>query len=64
VPAGIGVLSAVGDRCEMRFSAWDLRAAAARLAWFPWPFRVVSPEGLTDELAVVADRLGQASRRR
>ena len=41
----------------MRFSAWDVRAAAARLAWLPWEFRVVSPDALTDEVAALADRL-------
>ena len=80
VPAGFATLSAAGERCEMRFSAWDVRAAAARLAWLPWEFRVVSPDALTDEVASLADRLaasvdgrgmrvrvergGQASRRR
>jgi predicted DNA-binding transcriptional regulator YafY len=64
LPAGVGTVSALGDRCEMRFAAWDVRAAAARLAWLPWQFRVVTPHDLTDELAALADRLGQASRRR
>jgi predicted DNA-binding transcriptional regulator YafY len=64
VPAGLGSLSAVGDRCELRFAAWDLRSAAARLAWLPWDFRVVSPDGLNDEVAALADRLGQAIVRR
>ena len=60
VPAGIGELTALGDRCEMRFAAWDLRAAAARLAWLPWEFRVVSPEGLGPEVAALAARLAGA----
>ena len=57
VPSGFATLSAAGERCEMRFSAWDVRAAAARLAWLPWEFRVVSPDALTDEVAAVAGRL-------
>ena len=61
VPAGHRrALSALGDRCEMRFSAWDVRAAAARLAWLPWEFRVVSPEGLGPEVAALAARLAGA----
>ena len=61
VPAGIGALSALGDRCEMRFSAWDVRAAAARLAWLPWEFRIVSPDGLAPEVAALAERLARAA---
>ena len=64
VPSGLGSLSAVGDRCELRFASWDLRSAAARLAWLPWEFRVVSPDALNDEVAALADRLGQAIVRR
>ena len=72
-PPGSATLSATGERCEMRFSAWDVRAAAARLAWLPWEFRIVSPDALTDEVASLAGRLAasagpegraQASRRR
>ena len=61
VPAGIGSLSALGDRCEMRFSAWDVRAAAARLAWLPWEFRIVAPAGLGPEVAALAERLAAAA---
>ena len=61
VPAGIGALSALGDRCEMRFSAWDVRAAAARLAWLPWEFRIVSPDGLGPEVGALAKRLAVAA---
>ncbi len=57
VPAGIGTLSALGGRCEMRFSAWDVRAAAAQLAWLPWQFRVVAPDALVAEVAALAERL-------
>lgn len=63
LPAGIGTLSAVGSRCELRFPAWDVRAAAARLAWLPWQFRVVAPEELVAEVAALAERLaGSAGR--
>jgi len=61
VPAGVGALSALGDRCEMRFSAWDVRAAAARLAWLPWQFSVVSPDDLGVEVAALAGRLAAAT---
>jgi hypothetical protein len=61
VPAGIGALSALGDRCEMRFAAWDVRAAAARLAWLPWEFRIVSPDGLGPEVGALAKRLAVAA---
>ncbi|MFL6081455.1 MAG: helix-turn-helix transcriptional regulator [Ornithinibacter sp.] len=64
VPSGLGSLSAAGDRCELRFATWDLHSAAARLAWLPWGFRVVSPDALNDEVAALADRLGQAIVRR
>ncbi len=64
LPAGIGSLSALGDRCELRFSAWDVHSAAARLAWLPWQFRVVAPDALNDEVAALAQRLGQAVLRR
>ena len=62
VPSGLGALSALGDRCEMRFSAWDVRSAAARLAWLPWEFRIVSPDGLADEVAALAGRLAASAR--
>ena len=61
MPSGSATLSALGDRCEMRFAAWDLRAAAARLAWLPWEFRIVSPEALTDEVASLAERLAASA---
>jgi len=64
LPAGIGTLSALGERCELRFSAWDVRSAAARLAWLPWEFRVVSPDALSEEVAALAGRLAQAVVRR
>jgi predicted DNA-binding transcriptional regulator YafY len=64
LPAGVGTVTARGDRCELRFPSWDVRAAAARLAWLPWPFRVLSPDALNDEVAALADRLGQAVLRR
>jgi hypothetical protein len=45
----------------MRFSAWDVRAAAARLAWLPWEFRIVAPAGLGPEVAALAERLAAAA---
>jgi hypothetical protein len=44
----------------MRFVAWDLQAAVARLAWLPWEFRVVSPDDLGPEVAALAARLAGA----
>ena len=64
LPGGVGTATALGERCELRFAAWDVRAAAARLAWLPWEFRVLSPDALNDELAALAGRLGQAVLRR
>ena len=61
VPSGFATLSAAGERYEMRYSAWDVRAAAARLAWLPWEFRVVSPDALTDEVAALAGRLAASA---
>ena len=57
VPAGFASLTAAGERCEMRFSAWDVRAAAARLAWLPWSFHVVAPDALGAEVGALAARL-------
>ena len=61
VPAGFAALTATGERCEMRFSAWDVRSAAARLAWLPWSFHVVSPEALGPEVMALAERLTAAA---
>ena len=61
LPTGVGELSALGDRCELRFSAWDVPSAAARLAWLPWEFRIVSPDDLGAEVAALATRLARAA---
>jgi predicted DNA-binding transcriptional regulator YafY len=62
LPTGVGELFALGDRCELRFSAWDVPSAAARLAWLPWEFRIVSPVDLGAEVAALAARLAGAAR--
>ena len=62
LPTGVGELFALGDRCELRFSAWDVPSAAARLAWLPWEFRIVSPDDLGAEVAALAARLAGAAR--
>jgi predicted DNA-binding transcriptional regulator YafY len=62
LPTGVGELFALGDRCELRFSAWDVASAAARLAWLPWEFRIVSPDDLGAEVAALAARLAGAAR--
>jgi len=62
LPTGIGELFALGDRCELRFSAWDVPSAAARLAWLPWEFRIVSPDDLGIEVTALAARLAGAAR--
>jgi len=62
LPTGVGELFALGDRCELRFSAWDVPSAAARLAWLPWEFRIVSPVDLGAEVAALAARLTGAAR--
>lgn len=60
LPSWVGTASAVGDRCELRFTTWDTRSAAARLSWLPWGFRVVAPEGLRAEVAAVSARFAAA----
>jgi len=62
LPTGVGELFALGDRCELRFSAWDVPSAAARLAWLPWEFRIVSPDDLCTEVTALAARLAWAAR--
>jgi predicted DNA-binding transcriptional regulator YafY len=62
LPTGVGELFALGDRCELRFSAWDVPSAAARLAWLPWEFRIVSPDDLGIEVTALAARLAGAAR--
>ena len=61
LPSGVGTASALGDRCELRFTTWDAPAAAARLAWLPWEFRVVAPDELRGEVAAVSARLAAAA---